>query len=261
MWNRRHWLGVVAFLSFTTVAWLIYNSLLKSKAYSPSAASPGAVPTPERSFSAESYNEARAQIEAKRVSLLSSLTKAENSTQKSVVLDQAREALAHTAYSEIFEHWYGTPWDFNGTTEAPGRGKIACGYFVTTVLRDLGLKVERAKLAQQASENIILSLTTNPHIKRYRRTPMKDFVEEVRTWGPGLFIVGLDVHVGFIMNVDDEVYFIHSSYIDPFCVVKERAIESKILASSKYRVLGKITADDEFVLKWLRGDQFTTRVG
>ena len=23
--------------------------------------------------------------------------------------------------------WYGTPWDFNGITETPGQGKIACG--------------------------------------------------------------------------------------------------------------------------------------
>jgi hypothetical protein len=48
--------------------------------------------------------------------------------------------------------------------------------------------------------------------------------------------------------------------MDPLCVVKERALESKILIASKYRVLGKISADDELILKWLRGDQFMTRV-
>jgi hypothetical protein len=176
-------------------------------------------------------------------------------------LDQARGALLDSTYAGLFENWYGTPWDFNGTTETPAAGKIACGYFVSTVLRDLGLKVERARLAQQASENIILSLTTNAHIKRYRRTTINDFVGEVRTWGPGLYIVGLDVHVGFIVNVNEEVYFIHSSYVDPFCVVKERAVESKILAFSNYRVLGKISEDNHFLLKWLRGEQFKTRVG
>lgn len=34
--------------------------------------------------------------------------------------------------------WYGTPWDFNGCTTEPGKGSIACGYFVSTVLRDAG---------------------------------------------------------------------------------------------------------------------------
>jgi hypothetical protein len=187
--------------------------------------------------------------------------RAANSGEKSAALDRAREAMIRSAYYDLFEFWYGTPWDFYGTTETPGQGKIACGYFVTTVLRDLGLKVQRAKLAQQASENIIRSLTADAYIKRYRLKPINDFVEEVRKAGPGFYIVGLDVHVGFIINVDDEVYFVHSSYMDPLCVIKERALESKILTASKYRVVGKISADDELVLKWLRGDQFATCVG
>lgn len=181
--------------------------------------------------------------------------------EKSAVLDRASEAMTRAAYYDLFEFWYGTPWDFYGTSETPGQGKIACGYFVTTILRDLGLKVQRAKLAQQASENIIGSLTTDAYIKRYRLKSINEFVEDVRKAGPGIYIVGLDVHVGFILNVDDQVYFVHSSYMDPLCVVKERALESKILTASKYRVLGKISADDELILKWLKGDQFTTRVG
>lgn len=203
-----------------------------------------------------SYADAQAKIGVERQSLLSSYMRAANSVEKSAVLDRAREAIIRSAYYDLFEFWYGTPWDFYGTTETPGQGKIACGYFVTTVLRDLGLKVQRAKLAQQASENIIRSLTTEGYIKRYRLKSISDFVEDVRKDGPGIYIVGLDVHVGFVVNVDDEVYFVHSSYMDPLYVVKEKALESKILAASKYRVLGKISADDELILKWLRGDQF-----
>jgi hypothetical protein len=167
--------------------------------------------------------------------------------------------MTQSIYSEFFPAWYGTTWDFNGTTETPGQGKIACGYFVSTVLRDAGVKVQRVKLAQQASENIILSLTTSAHIKRFRQTPISDFVEAVRNWGPGLYVVGLDIHVGFILNVDGQVYFIHSSYIDPYSVVKEPAGDSKILASSRYRILGKISADDQFIERWLRGEEIVTR--
>jgi hypothetical protein len=40
--------------------------------------------------------------------------------------------------------------------------------------------------------------------------------------------VGLDIHVGFIVNTGGEVYFIHSSYVDPYVVVREKALESRI---------------------------------
>ena len=42
-------------------------------------------------------------------------------------------------------------------------------------------------------------------------------------------------------------------------VVREKAIESKILAASNYRVLGKISADDVFIEKWLLKEDVVTR--
>jgi hypothetical protein len=219
------------------------------------------ITAPQHQVSAEEYKQTRALIEAERSDLSASYVRAGNARERTLVLNRARETLTQAANLKIFDFWYGTPWDFNGTTETPGQGKIACGYFVTTVLRDLGLKVQRAKLAQQASENIILSLTTDVHVKRFRQTPLSDFVDAVRNWGEGLYIVGLDIHVGFMVNVDRHVYFIHSSYIDPLCVIREDARESKVLASSKYRVMGKISADDQLILKWLQGDQIMTRLG
>jgi len=184
-----------------------------------------------------------------------------NFDQKLNVINDAREYLTESVYHEIFPYWYGTGWDFNGTTETPGRGKIACGYFVSTVLRDAGLKVQRALMAQQASENIVLSLTTETHIKRFRNVNITDFVQEVQNWGPGLYVVGLDIHTGFILNVEGDIYFIHSSYIDPYAVVKERALESRILSGSKYRVLGKLSADDQLIMKWLKGEAIATHLG
>ena len=164
-------------------------------------------------------------------------------------------------YKTPTDYWHGEriSWDFNGTTEVPQQGKIACGYFVTTVLRDAGWKVQRARLAQQTSENIILSLTTDAYVKRFRRVTIDDFVNTVKKWGPGIYVVGLDIHIGFIVNTGDEVYFIHSSYVEPYTVVREKATESKILAASNYRVLGKLTADDLFIKKWLLTTVITTR--
>jgi len=206
------------------------------------------------------YGAVRTKLQTKRVALWSRYQQATTTSEKATIVNEARDAFIRSVHDEIFPYWYGTQWDFNGTTENPRQGKIACGYFVSTVLRDVGMKVQRARLAQQASENIILSLTTNDHIRRFRQVPIDQFVEGITNWGTGLYLVGLDIHVGFILNVDGDVYFIHSSYAEPFCVVKERAVESRILAASRYRVLGKLSDDDDLILKWLRGDEFTTRV-
>jgi hypothetical protein len=208
---------------------------------------------------AHNYKEVIAKLEGERVALASRYQQAVSSAQKADVMAQARTFVTRSIYTEIFPSWYGTAWDFNGTTEVPQQGKIACGYFVSTVLRDAGWKVQRARLAQQASENIILSLTTDLHVKRFRRVAISDFVNAVKKWGPGIYVVGLDIHTGFIVNTGAEVYFIHSSYVEPYTVVREKASESKILASSNYRVLGKLTADDVFIEKWLLKTEIVTR--
>ena len=213
-------------------------------------------PTPN---DARYYKDVVAKLEAERIDLGLRYQQATSPAQQADVIVQARTTLMGSIYKEIFPAWYGTPWDFNGTTEMPQQGKIACGYFVSTVLRDAGWRVQRVRLAQQASENIILSLTTDPYVRRFRRVPIGDFVGAVKKWGPGLYVVGLDIHTGFIVNTGGEVYFIHSSYIEPYMVVRERAIESRILASSNYRVLASITADASFIEKWLLKKEIVTR--
>jgi hypothetical protein len=99
----------------------------------------------------------------------------------------------------------------------PRQGKIACGYFVSTILRDAGWKVQRSRLAQQASENIILSLTTDAYVKRFRRVAIGDFVNAVKKWGTGIYLVGLDIHTGFIINTGDEVYNGHDYFGSKEC--------------------------------------------
>jgi len=225
---------------------------------SPAERQAWAVPDPTPN-DAHHYKDLVEKLEAERIALASRYRQAATGDQQANVIAQARTFVTRSIYAEIFPSWYGTPWDFNGTTEMPQQGKIACGYFVSTVLRDAGWKVHRTRLAQQASENIILSLTTDSHVKRFRRVGIDDFVDAVKKWGPGIYVVGLDIHTGFIVNTGDDVYFIHSSYVEPYKVIREKAIESKILASSNYRVLGKISADDQLIEKWLLKTEIVTR--
>lgn len=137
--------------------------------------------------------------------------------------------------------WYGTPWDFNGTTEVPGQGKIACGYFVTTTLRDAGMKINRVKLAQCVEQNLLWDLCKN--FQKFSDKSLEYFVKAIERTGYGLYIVGLDNHTGYIFNDGKEIWFIHSGVYPPKCALKEKAINSITLKNSRYRVFGRIVFD------------------
>ena len=77
-------------------------------------------------------------------------------------------------------------------------------------------------------------------IKRFRHTPIQDFVNDLRQLENGLYIVGLDFHTGFIYHENEELLFIHSSYQTPQMVIQQNVRESGILATSKYKVIGKV---------------------
>src|SRR5437764_1215954 len=84
------------------------------------------------------YSAALSKIASTRAGLARKLAAARTDGERAAVLEAARAALLASVDADIFPAWFGTPWDFNGTTQTPGEGKIACGYFVTTVMRDLG---------------------------------------------------------------------------------------------------------------------------
>jgi hypothetical protein len=151
----------------------------------------------------------------------------------------------------IMPGWIGTTWDFNGTTETPQQGSIACGYFVTTVLRDAGVPLARVKLAQCASEQMIQALVQAKYIRHYSNVDIKFFTDAVVKDGYGLYIVGLDNHTGFIYNDGTDIYFIHSTFVGTRNVQKEIAGNSWVLKQSKYKVLGKISADEKLLQRWI----------
>ena len=151
-----------------------------------------------------------------------------------------KQSLINNIRDSLFVCWYGTAWDFNGITEEPGNGKIACGYFVTTILRDIGMPVKRYKHAQMASEQMINAICLQKNISRYVNEDIPSLVEKMKAKGIGLYIVGLDFHTGFILNDGHEIYFVHSNYAGKKVVMSEVASESAVLTTSKKKVIGKI---------------------
>jgi len=155
-----------------------------------------------------------------------------DSTRKQTLLNNIRDSL--------FVCWYGTEWDFNGITEEPGRGKIACGYFVTTILRDMGVAVNRIKHAQCASEEMIRAVCIKNSIRRFSNEGISSFIEKIKLDGIGLYIVGLDFHTGFILNDGEDIYFLHANYTGKKVVEKEIAMMSSVLSTSEYKVIGRV---------------------
>ena len=151
----------------------------------------------------------------------------------------------------IIPAWIGTAWDFNGISETPQKGSIACGYFVTTVLRDAGLALSRVKLAQCASEQMITKLVQSKYISRFSNVALEDFIESIKKDGYGLYIIGLDNHTGFIYNNGKDIFFIHSTFLGTRNVQKEDAPTNQILKQSKYKVLGKISSDEMVLERWI----------
>lgn len=153
----------------------------------------------------------------------------------------------------LFPFWYGTRYDFNGTTETPGRGRIACGYFVTTVLRDAGFRIPRTRLAIAASETMIKAVVSEKHIRRFSKASLEDFLDAVREQGEGVYLLGLDTHTGFLVNHRNHLDFIHASNtLKLDCVRRENAAHSTSIQKSTYRVLGKLSLKDPKVRKlWL----------
>ena len=142
-------------------------------------------------------------------------------------------------------------------SETPGEGLIACGYLVSTVLRDAGFRVERIRLAQQASERIVRTLAPPSEIVRLRRRSPEAAAAELRaTLEDGLYVVGMDYHVAFLVLDGERADLCHSAYVPPASVVCEPAATSPGFVSDLY-VVGPALSDERMA-NWLDGTPIAT---
>ncbi|MBI3239456.1 MAG: hypothetical protein HYZ43_11555 [Flavobacteriia bacterium] len=201
----------------------------------------------------ETYPELIALVKKKQTEIKAAYLKAD-STERDSIIVVAQDYLLKTITTDFFNHWYGTEWDFNGTTRTPREGKIACGYFITTVLSDAGFKIPRVYWAQQASEYYIKRMTSD--IKRYSNVSIEKVMTYFQGREDGLYVVGLDSHVGFVYKRGKKLQFVHASYYNPKEGVKSENLDSKNpLSQSEYRVIGRIL-DKEMVRKWILEEEW-----
>lgn len=198
------------------------------------------------------YPDVKNRITLTRESFLNKYNSSD-SIQKLELINSARQFVLNTIIDSLFPFWYGTQWDFNGQTREPGVGAIACGYFVTEILSDAGFNIPRVYWAQQASEVIIKIMSRD--IVRFSNRPIQEVVSKIKSKEDGLYVVGLDSHVGFIYKRGDKIQFVHANYYYPSIgVMSEEPDSGNPLRDSKYRVLGKIL-DDKMILCWIKGER------
>jgi hypothetical protein len=174
---------------------------------------------------------------------------------------EARRTVLAALSNTIFPAWMGTPWGLGPLSTAnrphqPGM-VVGCSYFLTGVLQNAGLRLEdRARFAQAPSALMQKALSSDP--KDLHRLPGMDaskLEDRIRALGDGVYIVGLNIHTGFLLVQDGAVRIVHASYTPPNQVVSEPLAKSLVIRYSYSRgyVVTPVFRDDRLVDLWLTG--------
>lgn len=172
-------------------------------------------------------------------------------------VDEAGTAFEMLLLDEIIPYWYGTEWDFDGHTDTPKTGKVACGYFVSTTLQQVGVNLNRYELAQQTPENEAKSLAGGEKLIEISGANNSENLANIKkSIAEGICFVGLgSSHVGFLVKRKGELFFAHSSYLSPGTVTIELAAKSPVFcAYDKYYIV-ELSNGSAFIKKWLNNEK------
>ena len=191
----------------------------------------------------------------KRIEFSAAYKMSKTEEDKKIVIDRVRNYLNEILTTKIFPAWYGTPWSFNGDAQYPLNGSIACGAFVENVLKNIGFQIDR-RMSSQPSEYIIKNMCDVNDIAKFSNASIKSFNNEIQNMGDGIYLVGLDSHVGFLYIRKGNYKFVHShGYL---FVLSEIPSLSPTLRMSKYRVVGKLFSN-KMIERWLYSNQIILR--
>ncbi len=202
------------------------------------------------------YAALRARVEAIRDELAERQALSETAAARRLVTDEARKVLNALLAEVLLPAWTGTRWNYNGTADEPLSPQgIACGYFVATLLQHVGLRLEsRRRFAQSTALTIARSLVPPGHSHhRIFSVPAESLDKSVRSFGHGVHLIGLDVHVGFVVVDAEGARMVHASYLGKRQVVSEPIAACEAIERSRkvgYHVTS-LFADDTLIDAWL----------
>lgn len=199
------------------------------------------------------YRKACAAVAKQQVVFQQRYSAAADQPARDKVTAAARTYLVRMFSDSIFPGWYETTWDFNGVSQEPLTGPIACGYFVTTTLKQAKFDIDRVFLAQQASSVLIRKMCDKDRIKVVTGGQLDKLVTYLQAQPDGIYILGLDNHVGYVVKKGKTLDMVHSSYWPQVKVVRETMAESAIVKESKYFMVGNVLHSKATIEAWLTG--------
>jgi len=160
-----------------------------------------------------------------------------------------KEALLY----KVIPFWEGTKWSFEGHSSQPKKGRIACGYFVSTTLRDVGLHLNRYKLAQQSPINEAKSLAIHSEVKEfYANTKVENIEKMKEELKEGIHFIGFDQsHVGYLLNEGGQLYLIHSNYINQVGVMIEPIEQSDVFGHYNRFFITELSTNPHLLDCWI----------
>ena len=199
------------------------------------------------SDSSTSYGTIKSLIKEKKLEL----------KEKELSIDSLAAIFKISLVNRILPFWEGTEWSFEGHTATPTKGQIACGYFVSTTLKDVGINLNRYRLAQQSPVNEARSLAISTEVIEIAGNSIKENILKINTkLQEGIHFIGFDAsHVGYILKEKGQLYLIHSNYIDSKGVEIEKIETSNVFASYNKYYLTELSTNEDLLKRWLDGNE------
>jgi len=201
-----------------------------------------------------SYDSIKIKIASQREALRQKWDAA-SAAEREEVIAEAGNVFTESLLNEIIPHWYGTVWDYNGYTDVPGSGQVACGYFVSTTLKHIGVNLNRYKLAQAYSLKAV-EVLQGSKATNVSGVGQDSFVTYMETKKDGFYALGLDSHIGFVLVRNGKSYFIHSSNVWPGIVCIESARETVQFRWNNSFVVADLSNNESFLKKWMKQEAF-----
>lgn len=189
------------------------------------------------------------QIQTKTYQQSLSEIKTELATKDST---QLKDFFISSFYYKVFPYWKGTKWDYEGYTNTPKKGVVACGYFVSTPLKHMGLNWNRYKLAQMYASKATNAICDS--IKKFY--DLDKFYKYIQSSEDNIWHVGLSFHVGLVVKYKGKIKFVHSDYINSEGVKEEDILKSEALKQSSIYYIGRLT-NPILLKKWQTGEEIT----
>jgi len=157
---------------------------------------------------------------------------------------------------KIIPHWLGTPWSFEGHTSVPQSGEIACGYFVSTTLKDVGFNLNRYKFAQQLPVNEAKTLSLGKPLLEINNNSTFERINSLKQLlKEGIYFIGFDQsHVGYIQKKNNQLFLIHSNYIGAEGVVIEKIEDSEVFSYYNRIYIAEISHNNVLFQKWVNNE-------